>query len=1004
MKKTFFALVLFLFLALFFINSGIIKAQTQNATLALDPSTGSYIIGNTYTLNIRLNTNGNDTAGADIHYLNYNPALIEIQDSVSGTAGAQIQAGSLYTNTVVNSVDTVNGRINFSQTSFGGTTYNGTGILASVTFKALAGGTANLTFNFTAGNTTDTNVASLGQDVLNSVTNGRYTLTVASDTTPPQVTNVASSGINQTAAIITWTTDETSTSQIEYGPTASYGSSSVLNSNLVTAHSASLSGLTAGTTYHYRVKSKDASNNETISNDNTFTTVSADNQAPQISSLAVSGISQTAATITWTTNEGSSTRVEYGATVSYGNSSTLNSSLVTAHSVSLSGLTANTTYHYRVRSKDASNNEAISSDATFTTAATPDTTPPQIMSVASTGISQTAATITWTTNEGSDSITQYGLTTNYGSSATSTTLVTAHSVSLSGLTANTTYHYRVRSKDASNNEAISSDATFTTSAIVTAPPPQSTGGGGGGNYTSSDTTSPSMSEIKVATITQTSATITWKTNEVAVSQIEYGETSTFGSKTDFGNSYLTSHSITILNLKPGITYYYRLINKDSSGNQAISTGASFTTTTSVNSGTPQSAYVSTIKGKVSINSLTGSPLPSTQLILMPGNYKAISLNDGSYQLDNINIGSYSLQISKAGYVSYTAPNVNVSENKITYVDAYLKTQGTGSSAITTPPAPNMPSTSYGSVTESSNFMAYGKNLKGGYFVSSGNVLGDSKDEIITGAGQGFGPQVSIFSGTGEILKSFFADKSSLRGGVRVASGDVDGDGRDEIITGAGPLSLPRVQIFDGAGKSLTPGFLALDSKFKGGIFVACGDINGDGKDEIIVTAGKGGGAHVMAYNKQGQILLNFFAYNQHTFRGGISVSTVDLNGDGVKEIVTVPEVGSTHIQSFTGKGKRINPGFYAFNQNFKGGGSVVGGDINGDGRDEIIVGVGKNGGSQIRILNEKEESIKEDFLAYPKDFKGGVNIGAGDIDGDRKAEILVFPRFEGSPDLRIIKL
>lgn len=915
MRKNFFALILFLFFISFFVNSGITKAQTQAATLALDPSTGSYIIGNTYTLNIRLNTNGNDTAGADIHYLNYNPSLIEIQDSVSQTAGVQIQAGSLYTNTIVNSVDAVNGRINFSQASLGGTTYNGTGILASITFKVLAAGATDLTFNFVSGSGADTNIASLGQDVLNSVTNGRYTLTVASDTTPPQVANVASSDITQTAATITWTTDETSTSQVEYGPTASYGNFSTLNSALATAHSVSLSGLTGGATYHYRVRSKDASNNEAISNDNTFITISADNQAPQISSLAVSGISQI------------------------------------------------------------------------------------------------AATVTWTTNESSNSVVQYGLTANYGFSATSTALATAHSVSLSGLTANTAYHYRVISKDASNNEAISSDNIFTTSAIAVTPPPPppssgggSSGGGGGGSYTPSDTTAPIISEIKIAAVAQNFVTITWKTNETAISQIEYGDTSAYGSKTELSNSYIISQSITILNLKPGITYYYRLISKDSSGNQAMSTGASFTTTTSVDSGTSQSAYVSTIKGKVSINSITGDPLSGVQLILMPGNYKAISLNDGSYQFDNINIGTYSLQVSKAGYVSYAVPNVNVSENKITDVNTYLKIQGTGSGTITVTPAPNMPSTSAGSVAESSSFMAYAKNLKGGYFVSSGNVLGDSKDEIITGAGQGFGPQVSIFDGSGKILISFFADKSSLRNGVRVASGDVDGDGRDEIITGAGPSSLPRVQIFDGAGKSLTPGFLALDGKFKGGIFVACNDINGDGKDEIIVTAGKGGGAHVMAYNKQGQILLNFFAYNQYTFRGGISVSTVDLNGDGVKEIVTVPEVGSTHIQSFTGKGRRINPGFYAFNQNFKGGGSVVGGDINGDGRDEIIVGVGKNGGSQIRVLNEREESVKADFLAYPKDFQGGINLGAGDIDGDGKAEVLVFPRSAGSPDLKIIKL
>lgn len=93
-----------------------------------------------------------------------------------------------------------------------------------------------------------------------------------------------------------------------------------------------------------------------------------------------------------------------------------------------------------------------------------DTTPPTISNVASGAISSTGATITWTTNEASDSIVEYGLTTAYGQSASATSLVTAHSVSLGSLSASTLYHYRVKSKDASNNQATSGDYTFTTSA------------------------------------------------------------------------------------------------------------------------------------------------------------------------------------------------------------------------------------------------------------------------------------------------------------------------------------------------------------------------------------------------------------------------------------------------------------------------------------------------------------------------------------------------------------
>ena len=103
---------------------------------------------------------------------------------------------------------------------------------------------------------------------------------------------------------------------------------------------------------------------------------SADTTPPTISGVGASGITTSAATIAWTTNEASTTQVDYGTTTSYGQSTTLNSTLVTSHSVSLSGLSTGTLYHYRVRSKDTVGNEAIGTDNTFTTTAPSDTTPP----------------------------------------------------------------------------------------------------------------------------------------------------------------------------------------------------------------------------------------------------------------------------------------------------------------------------------------------------------------------------------------------------------------------------------------------------------------------------------------------------------------------------------------------------------------------------------------------------------------------------------------------------
>ncbi|TAK08903.1 MAG: hypothetical protein EPO39_03545, partial [Candidatus Manganitrophaceae bacterium] len=336
------------------------------------------------------------------------------------------------------------------------------------------------------------------------------------DVTAPTISSVASGNITGTGATITWTTNEASDSQVEYGPTTAYGSSTTLNAALVTGHSVSLSGLSSQTLYHYRVKSKDAAGNLATSADFAFTT--ADVTAPTISSVASGNITGTGATITWTTNEASDSQVEYGTTTAYGSSTTLNTTMVTNHSVALTGLSSQTLYHYRVKSKDAVGNPTTSADFTFTTL---DTTAPTISNVASSNITSSGATISWTTNELADSQVEYGTTTAYGSStALDTATVTSHSMTLSGLSSSTVYHYRVRSKDASGNAATSGDLTFTTAA-----PP--------------DTTPPTISNVASGSITGSGATITWTTNEASDSQVEYGTTTSYGSSSSLNPVFVT---------------------------------------------------------------------------------------------------------------------------------------------------------------------------------------------------------------------------------------------------------------------------------------------------------------------------------------------------------------------------------------------------------------------------------------------------------------------------------
>ncbi|MBU0707993.1 VCBS repeat-containing protein [Patescibacteria group bacterium] len=310
------------------------------------------------------------------------------------------------------------------------------------------------------------------------------------------------------------------------------------------------------------------------------------------------------------------------------------------------------------------------------------------------------------------------------------------------------------------------------------------------------------------------------------------------------------------------------------------------------------------------------------------------------------------------------------------------------------------------VKEGRQFMGYSPNLRGGYYVTAGNVVGSAKEEIVMGTGEGFGPHVQVFNREGVVSASFFAYAEHLRSGVRVTTGDVNGDGLEEIITAAGPGGRPHIRIFNGDGTLYDPGFFALDGEFKGGVYIASGDVNGDGRAEIVVTAGQGGGAQVTVHRADGSLIANFFAYNE-SFRGGIVVATLDTNNDGVDEILTGPENGSPHIQTFSlepGSVNRLNPGFYAFNPEYKGGVSIAGGDYNGNGNDEIIVGVGPGAEPHVKIYDKRGTTVLAEFRPYARQVTGGVVVAAGDVDGDGLDEVLIVPRSGGGPQVRIIDL
>jgi hypothetical protein len=231
---------------------------------------------------------------------------------------------------------------------------------------------------------------------------------------------------------------------------------------MVTSHSQALTGLTGGTLYHYRVKSRDAAGNPAESGDYIFTTLAEeDRTAPTISSVRAVNISSRSATINWTTDEASDTQVEYGTTTGYGSSTALNAALVTSHSQALTGLNPETLYHYRVKSRDAAGNPAVSADYTFTTEA--NSSAPVISEITVTDVTGKSAKISWTTDKPSDSEVEYWASPAASRIAASGDPVTKHVLSLNGLQKGTAYRFHVRSRDADGNQAVSPELVFTTS-------------------------------------------------------------------------------------------------------------------------------------------------------------------------------------------------------------------------------------------------------------------------------------------------------------------------------------------------------------------------------------------------------------------------------------------------------------------------------------------------------------------------------------------------------------
>ncbi len=463
--------------------------------------------------------------------------------AITGVAAVDVTEGGA---TIVWETDVLaTGRVDYGLTSDYGSSATGGGLHAtshSVSLEGLAPGTE---YHY--------RVVSTGLFWMGTSQSPDQTFTTGSppDLSGPVISGVNSENVTASSAVITWATDEDADSQVQYGSTASYGSTTALDPALTRSHSVTLAGLVHGTQYHYRVQSADALGNVSQSEDHTFTTI--DNVPPLISMLKLAEVTPTSVTVTWSTDEKADSQLEYGLDIYYGFTTPPDPALVTGHRVTITGLTPGTWYSCRAVSRDASGNLGQSAGREFLT---PDETPPVISSVIVTGISSSGVTIRWETDERTDSQVEYGLTANYGSKTPADGgLLLDHSVSLDRLSAQTTYHFRVKSADYWGNWTVSPDATFTTT----------------------DVRAPVISGVMAAGITDNCATIVWTTDSPSESIVEFGASGSYGQMSDFGTSLVTEHSVVLSQLRAGTTYHYKVKSRDASGLWSASTDRTFTT-------------------------------------------------------------------------------------------------------------------------------------------------------------------------------------------------------------------------------------------------------------------------------------------------------------------------------------------------------------------------------------------------------------------------------------------
>lgn len=255
----------------------------------------------------------------------------------------------------------------------------------------------------------------------------------------------------------------------------------------------------------------------------------------------------------------------------------------------------------------------------------------------------------------------------------------------------------------------------------------------------------------------------------------------------------------------------------------------------------------------------------------------------------------------------------------------------------------------------------------------------------------------IINFEGKILNTFWISSLDQSSGVDIVCGDIDGDDKDEIVVSS-KSGLSKIKIYSQDGKVKYKEFLVYDKSYSGGVNIALGDVNIDGMDEIIVSP-KVGNNPVKVYNYEGKYLnISFYPFTSQ-YHGSVNLAVGDVTGDGYSEIITSTGEGiRSEIKVFNNEGDLLPIQYAPFISEYLGGADISSGDIEGDGTDEIVTC--QSGGSLCKIYKyNKNQTIVNEWQVFKNN--SGVKVSIKDIDGNGEREIITSTKDAINQKIRI---